>query len=216
MINIVGVGPPLGGMTDLKSVKTDSNDDQLKGTSSFADALKEKTLERTDIKGKVKEVADRDGPRYEKSEGEIKEKVPSLGITTKKTQLAREKEIQKFMDSFESEFGISPTRLVEAMAQLKTENLQKPPEVTAEDFISSLGLKDEDQVKAKEMYMGFLLNLQTIEQTPRAPLAVPVNPDNLLKAQMNERFVTHQGKKDVLRNSNPNIVTGKQIGRAHV
>ena len=200
MVNIVGVGPPLSGMADLKSVKADSGDDQFKATSSFADALKQKTLERSDIKGKAN-VAEKDGPRYERAEGEIKEKVPSLGITTKKNQLAREKEIRKFMDSFESEFGISPTRIVEAMAQLKNESLQKPAEVTAEDFISSLGLDEEDQGKAKEMYMGFLLNLQTIEQSPRAPLAVPVNPDNLLTAQTNERFINHQGKKDALQNS---------------
>ncbi len=201
MVNIVGVGPPLSGMADLKSVKADSGDDQFKATSSFADALKQKTLERNDVKGKNKDVAEKDGPRYERAEGEIKEKVPSLGITTKKNQLAREKEIQKFMDSFESEFGISPTRIVEAMAQLKNESLQKPAEVTAEDFISSLGLDEENQDKAKEMYMGFLLNLQTIEQSPRAPIAVPVNPDNLLKAQTTERFVASQGKKDAMQNS---------------
>ena len=61
----------------------------------------------------------------DKADGEIKDATPKLEISTKKSQLAREKEIQKFMDSFESEFGIPPTRLVEAMAQLKNSDLKK-------------------------------------------------------------------------------------------
>lgn len=201
MINIASVGPPQIGAPDLKSAKSESGDDQLNLNSNFAKTLNDKISSKPDVKEKKSFKINGDDPPREKADSEIKDKPPSMGITTKKTQLAREKEIQKFMDSFESEFGIPPTRLVEAMAQLNITDQQKSPEDTADQLISSLKMDQDDQLRAKEMYLGFLVNLQTIEQTPRAPLAVPVNPENLMKTQMNERFLAHQGKGEILRNS---------------
>ena len=201
MINLVSVGPSQSGTPDLRSAKSGSSDDQLSPTSTFAKALDDKISLKQEVRNRSDVRPKGDDPTHEKAEGEIKDIAPSLGISTKKTQLARGKVIQKFMDSFESEFGIPPTRLVEAMAQLNIKDQQKSPEETADQLFSSLQIDPEDQLKAKEMYVGFLLNLQAIEQIPRAPLAVPVDPANLMNAQMKEKFITIQGKKDVLRNS---------------
>ncbi len=199
MINTVSVGPPLMGAPDLRSAKPETDEDKVSQKSTFAEALERKISSKPEVKeGKMMK---REDSSYEKPESEIKDKPPSLGISTKKTQLAREKEIQKFMDSFESEFGIPPTRLVEAMAQLKISDQQESPPETADQLMSLLPLDQEDQDRAKDMYLGFLFNLQTIEQTPRAPLAVPVNPENLMTAQVNEKFLAVQDKRQTLQSS---------------
>lgn len=104
------------------------------------------------------------------------------------------------MDSFESEFEIPPTRLVEAMAQLKDSQLKMAPEDTAEAVISQLDLPPEDAEKAQAMYASLLAQLN---QMPQAPNKEPgmIMGAGMTKQGMQERIVSAQGRQDLLMKS---------------
>lgn len=68
----------------------------------------------------------------------------------------RETAMLQFMDSMESEFGITPARMLEAMADLDQEALARSPEDTASDLIANLELPAEEEPQAMEMYLQFL------------------------------------------------------------
>ncbi len=68
----------------------------------------------------------------------------------------KEKAMLKFMDSMESEFGVPPVKIAEALANLKPTDLLKPPEETASQVIQNLELAPDDQSRAMQLYIGFL------------------------------------------------------------
>lgn len=87
-------------------------------------------------------------------EREVNPSEPEAKVNSKVNgQTKKQKVMQKFMDSLESEFGIPPERLVEAMAKLSSNDLSLPPEQTAQKIISQLGLSPQEQVKATRMYL---------------------------------------------------------------
>lgn len=215
-MNIVSVGPPLGGMTDLRSTEPD-----LKGDDKtlFARTLseKEKSPPRPEKPGEEKSPewsptrqVKRDKPveqtknraDEETENGEVQKKAPRLEIPTKKDQQAKQKVIEKFMDSIESEFQIPSTRLVEAMAKLNTQDLSSSSEEdTADLLVAQLNLDPEEQEKAKEMYMGLLFNLDKIEQKSSMPYVVPVAASLPMKEQIQERFLSTQERRSKMLNS---------------
>lgn len=69
-----------------------------------------------------------------------------------------------FMDSMESEFGIPPTEMVEAMANLSDQALQASPEDTASQVIAQLDLSEEEKPQAFSMYMDMLAQLAQLQQ----------------------------------------------------
>lgn len=73
-----------------------------------------------------------------------------------KQQIVKERLMLDFMDSFESEFGISPEEIVGAMSELTDAELQSPPELTAEKLISQLNLTEEQKPEAELLYAEFL------------------------------------------------------------
>jgi flagellar hook-length control protein FliK len=82
--------------------------------------------------------------------------------------------MQEFMDSMESEFGIPPTRIVEAMTDLEPEELIEPAEDSASQFIKKLDLPPEDASRAQAQYVAMLHKLQQLDQTPTAgKMALP-------------------------------------------
>lgn len=90
------------------------------------------------------------------------------GDRTPDIKKSPQKNVQEFMDSFEGEFGITPTRFAGAMKELSTEKLQKPPLETAPEVIGKLNLNSEDEEKALDMYMQFLLQSQIQPATPQS------------------------------------------------
>lgn len=198
------VGPPMVGATELKSPPERSVDKDFKGSgseSSFGKALEDR------ISKSPKEVKDspqremrqkdkEDKPQQtEAKKTEEVSKQPDGKISKKAT--VRQKAIQEFMDSFESEFEISPTRLVEAMAQLDEKQLAQSPEATAEAVIDQLGLSDEDAEKAQAMYAGLIAQLgQMPQQSKPAPeMAVGAG---MSQQNMQARIAAAQGKQDVM------------------
>lgn len=81
----------------------------------------------------------------------------------------RQKVMQKFMDSMESEFGIPPERIVEAMAQLSDDQLLKSPEDTVSQVISQLDLDPVEAEKAEAMYLSMVLQLAATLPQVRDP-----------------------------------------------
>lgn len=89
---------------------------------------------------------------------EVRERTREDVMASPKARKTSEREtaMLKFMDSMESEFGITPARMLEAMADLKSEELTRPPEDTASEVIANLDLPSEEEPQAMEMYMQFL------------------------------------------------------------
>ena len=171
------VGPPLRGSTDLMSSpeKNMANKDIKSSESevSFDQALKD----RVNIKSEPKKST-ASGQKSAKAESGSEERAqvekPLTGKVNKRASTGREKAIEDFMDSFESEFKISPTRIVEAMAQLSDVELLQEPEITAEAVIDQLHLSEDESAKAQAMYSSLLVRLQdpSLNQAPEM-LEVP-------------------------------------------
>jgi flagellar hook-length control protein FliK len=189
LIPNIAVGSPMLAMTEPKSApdKISAKDFKNAGNpdTSFKQALgnkfsksekvdklslpeKDDKAEKKESREEVKSTKD-DRPKSE-AKGESKKEVidKAEGQRSKKAS-TRQQAIQGFMDSFESEFEIPPTRLVEAMANLDDAELTKSPEDTVNAVIDQLDLDDSQAEKARTMYAALLLQLQQT-QPPAQPV----------------------------------------------
>jgi flagellar hook-length control protein FliK len=226
LLNNISLGLPTAGVTELKSQDRELTKDlvkELKG--NFDSKLNEKMRPNPDNRNqaisskeslaakpffekneklqrfKPSDRSDRKSAVKQESKDETSTGQAALGLPTKKSQRAREEEIQKFMDSFESEFGIPSTRIVEAFSQLNTEKLEASPEESADSFIAQLRLSGEDESKAKAMYMSMLGQLQMIDQKSNVPYVVTVDQQNLQSAVQPDRLLSQQDRKLHLQNT---------------
>lgn len=226
MLNNISLGLPTAGVTELKSQDRELTKDlvkELKG--NFDSKLNEKMRASPDNRNqaisskeslaakpffdkneklqrfKPSDRSERKSAVKQESKDETSTGQAALGLPTKKSQRAREEEIQKFMDSFESEFGIPSTRIVEAFSQLNTEKLEASPEESADSFIAQLRLSGEDESKAKAMYMSMLGQLQMIDQKSNVPYVVTVDQQNLQSAVQPDRLLSQQDRKLHLQNT---------------
>ncbi len=183
------VGPPLQGVADLgsseRSKVDDLRDSKKAGSDSFSEMLGAKEKEsppRTTtekVSGKAVERPERsDQSKVMRKDLELKtEKVQATKDDGANKQAGgssqRQKAILKFMDSFESEFGVPPTRIVEAMANLDVANQAESPEETIDQVIGQLDLEGEDVDEAKNMYMGLLAQLAKIDTNTTTPRPLP-------------------------------------------
>lgn len=205
------VGPPMVGVTDLKSPTERSVDKDFKSSredSFFGKTLEDKMSSKSQ-KEKVKESPTRDL----RQKGKEKEEVPPdsklkteqvVSKPSNKKATVRQQAIQEFMDSFESEFEISPTRLVEAMAQLDENQLAQSPESTATAVIDQLGLNDADEDRARAMYSALLVQLNQMPQQQPAPQPVPEMVQRSVEMSpqhMQARFAVAQGRQDAMASS---------------
>ncbi|WP_413568814.1 flagellar hook-length control protein FliK [Bdellovibrio sp. HCB117] len=204
------VGPPMVGATDLRSQPERTVDKDFKGSgseSSFGKALEDKMSAKSPKESKeVKESPQKEARQKEEKEpqqakAEAKKEQPvdkTEGKIAKKA--VRQQAIQEFMDSFESEFQIPPTRLVEAMAQLDDKQLTQSPEVTAEAVIDQLGLSEADAEKAQAMYAALLVQLSQMptQQQPKPTPEMVTGGAGMTQQNMQMRVATAQGKQDAL------------------
>lgn len=187
-----GMSPPVNLVpADSKIVETD-----LKESKGFSDVLNQKDIRKPvdvkPLKAQASKMKEAESPKEQvettdESTGQVK-KTGDLKVRSQK-----ERAIRKFMDSFEGEFGIPPQKMVDAMAQLTSVELEQAPEKTVNQVISQLNLKPEEHVQAKQMYVGLLDQLQQIEM--RAEL--PVSTDHLLSQLSSDRMQVNQLKKDL-------------------
>lgn len=125
--------------------------------------------DKADKKDSREEIKSTKEDRKSEAKGEGKEVVKAEGSQRGKKASTRQQAIQEFMDSFESEFEIPPTRLVEAMANLDDAELTKSPEDTVNAVIDQLDLDDSQAEQARTMYAALLLQLQQT-QPPAQPV----------------------------------------------
>ncbi len=206
MLQNIAVGPPMVGATDLKSSPDRTAEKGFKGSdsdSSFGKALEDRVSKSPkEMKESMPKEMRAKEEKPDSSEVRKTETVvvkPEGKITKKAT--VRQQAIQEFMDSFESEFEISPTRLVEAMAQLDENQLAQSPEVTADAVIDQLGLDDADADKARAMYAALLMQLNQMPQ--QQPQAKPVSEmtfggAGMSQQNMQARIAAAQGKQNTL------------------
>lgn len=185
------VGPPVGvGLTEMKAPSNKPMERDFRssvpGETKFERTLQDKIATAED---RVRQQSPKEDRKPEeqknssKSGGSLKRQEQVDRSSNGKTKVkvsGREKAIQEFMDSFESEFKISPTRLVEAMAELEDADLMLSPEMTAESVISQLGLNEEESDKAQAMYAGLL---QKLQETPAVAQSLAVAPEMSLQPE---------------------------------
>ncbi len=111
----------------------------------------------------------------------------------------REQVMLEFMDSMESEFGIPPQRIVEAMTKIPTSEQLSSPEDSASQVIAQLDLPDDQEQKALALYMGMLAQLKMAQENPNAKMvAVAAGAGG---AGMAAAVMTSQQRRDVLNKS---------------
>ncbi|NUN06359.1 MAG: flagellar hook-length control protein FliK [Bdellovibrio sp.] len=193
------------GATDLRSKPDRSGEKDFKGSgseSSFGKALEEKISSQSPKE--VKDSPQKEMRRKDDTEKPQKQEAKEAGtevakpdgkITKKATD--RQQAIQEFMDSFESEFEIPPTRLVEAMAQLDDEQLTQSPETTADAVVDQLNLSDADADKARAMYAALLIQLSQA-QTPAKKEIVVGGGAAVSNTQVQARALALQEKQSAM------------------
>ncbi len=193
----VSVGPPLQDLASWNSSKPGRNEESKE---SFESTLAENMNVREPVETRKVQSQDDKVSRETETPDEpirVKKETP----LEKKASLARQKAIEKFMDSFESEFGIAPTRLVEAMATLPAEELNSNPEQTVDSVLAQLDLSEEQEDQAKQMYLTLLSDLTRIDQAAATPKLMPATPAPMFPTHTKERFMAAQEKKSVLNRS---------------
>jgi flagellar hook-length control protein FliK len=218
------VGPPLKGVADFMSPEKPKADlskgTKRAGSDSFGEVLS--TRERDEIKPSRAEFqkplrekaptdkserVEREATRRPESEDKAEKVTATREDGAKKESKGssqRQNAILNFMDSFESEFGVPPTRIVEAMANLKPNDQVEAPEATADQVIDQLGLDDQQEDQAKEMYIGLLAQLAQIEKNPQAVPPPKVTPEAMLSGAAvtggvaKDRVATEQARREVM------------------
>lgn len=106
----------------------------------------------------------------------------------------------KFMDSMESELGIPPTRIVEAMAGLTADQLLSSPEASSQQVIANLNLEAEQQERAMALYAGLLTQLAQLSQ-------ISAQPNQLSRSS---------AELDQLRGPTDSAVSMEELGRTPI
>ncbi len=208
MLTNIAVGPPMVGVADLKSsLELRAQARNLKGTdsdSTFKQALGEKLSPKPD------KAMDESTRRESRSEPKVIERPPIEASEKVKAAKPEDREskrtgdrqqaIQEFMDSFESEFKIPPTRLVEAMATLDDSELTKSPEATVDAVVDQLGLDSDQEDKARAMYAGLLVQLSLTQQA-KMPQIAEASVSGFSQQNMQARMTTAFDKQGALRAS---------------
>jgi flagellar hook-length control protein FliK len=199
----------------MKSMSSEKN---RKPSGSTEMAKGRQTEDNPDtVREDKKEIGGKPEQREDKPESRKAEEVGQAVQARSKGEplTAKQKAMLKFMDSMESELGVPPTRIVEAMAKLDLEQMRQNPMESAPQVIENLSLDDQDQDKAVLLYAGMLADLNMIKPqqnpvptsesylNPAAAGAYQFNPDMMPASQrraimnqsidrMNQQFFMNQ------------------------
>lgn len=122
----------------------------------------------------------------------------------KKAGSEREQAMLDFMDSMESELGIPPQRMVEAMALLPDNKMLQTPEDSASQVIDQLDLPPEQAELAYSKYMGLLGQLSQMQapaQSPAVALVAQQQAQNAALGGMNAQTLSARDKREILNDS---------------
>jgi flagellar hook-length control protein FliK len=217
-------GPPAAGISDFMDAKRGGMKTEQKGPESFESHMKKdgevqttakdpKPVRETPEKGQIEA-----GPRTKKDlsvenkrtdgdeEPDLKTKNEQelvVDLKGRKSQSQREKLMLEFMDSMESEFGIPPTRIVEAMANLSVKDLLKSPEETASQIVEKLELSPEQESRMEALYVGLLTKLSKLPDSQPEKMLVPTH-ERMAAMQMlasPQAFTAERQRRTMLNNS---------------
>lgn len=147
---------------EKKAAEKGSNEQPARSTPGLAPSKNERFVGQKD---KVPAKLEAGGPEVPKDaiSPVAAEEVPQESETQEVA--ARQMAILKFMDSLESELGVPPERIVEAMATLTPEDLLQPPEDTALQVVDNLDLEEGEKTQAMALYAGLLQSLANLPKT---------------------------------------------------
>lgn len=220
---MVNLGPPLKALSDPKiSARKSEEKPAETGPGSFEKVLSEKSSlggkpkTREETKGAVKaekidKAETKAKPQKEDDDKKVdpntqetveaKTKGERTEIPVKKFS-ERQKVMQKFMDSFESEFGIPPEKLVEAMAQLSDKDLLQSPEETAPQVIEKLDLNPLESEKAEAMYLAMVTQLSGTLPQVKDPVALSPQTKSALAGSLGASgFLLAKERRQMLNDS---------------
>ncbi len=182
-------GKNFSDVLDSKSERATKKEDIVKGQPDKAQTQNNSVRsQKTENKGRVESQEDSENQTESPPDPKV------MDPRTSATREQRDRAIRKFMDSFESEFGIPPEEMVEAMSQLTAQDLDKPPEKTVDTLIANLDLDSQDEAEAKKMYMGLVVELKQIDTR----VALPRAHDDMLSQLSAQRFQLSADKKEMI------------------
>ncbi len=179
------------GLIEKKSVDRDPRNGSRSEAGKTKTLLDEKTATR-DQKGLGSKISNTDkksnssakaqsADKSEQTEVRSKEVINPKETQEKKTS-ERQKVMLKFMDSFESEFGVPREKIVEAMTNLSNSDLVSNPESSADDVIANLDLPEEKQEQALAMYLAMLGTLKVLSDSNADPIKTGMQYGELSKS----------------------------------
>lgn len=181
--------------------------DSADSEKSFDQVLKQKTNSRSanipQILSQEKNSSENEASNID-SEDDNKDSFSKIKKETNESVAGRDakkdSKVKKFMDSFESEFQVPPTRLVEVISQLTPEQLSESAEQTADSVIDQLNLDPLAKPKAKKQYLELIQDLNQISVANQQLTPLPgLSLMGLGMAQ--ERFQKMKSQREVLQKS---------------
>jgi flagellar hook-length control protein FliK len=73
---------------------------------------------------------------------------------------SRQDAMTDFMEKMQTDFGVSPEKIVEAFSQMSEEAMSAPPEESAKDFLAALELPQEKMASAENLYSELLASVK--------------------------------------------------------
>ncbi len=181
--------------------------DSADSEKSFDQVLIQKTNSRSANKPQIlaqeKNTSENEASEID-SEVEIKDSFSKIKKETNESVAGRDakkdSKVKKFMDSFESEFQVPPTRLVEVISQLTPEQLSESAEQTVDLVIDQLNLDPLAKPKAKKQYLELIQDLNQISVSNQQFISLPgLSLMGLGMAQ--ERFQKMKSQREILQKS---------------
>lgn len=167
MINMQNIGPPMPmiGSTG-RPENTEVNSGFRGGADRFAD--------------KLQTVAEPNGSQ-DVQKADLKDTKAPLPTGSKVSgqKTKGDSATQKFMDSMESELGVTPERILAALAVMKPTEISSPAANTADAFVENLSLENFDKTKATQIYNQFLVDKGVLAPLDPSSIALHGTATNL-------------------------------------
>ena len=198
----INVGPPLNAMTAQEGIRRPPLDEMRREPlgarpDSFSQTLQ---TQQAPAKTPVKKMGEREestGKSKETSTDEsVSKTVRKMTPMKGKPATLRERAIRKFMDSAESELGVPPQRMVEAIASLDSKKLEASPESTINDVVGNLDLPPQQQSRMTALYTDLVKELGALKDEAPMPAIAATGAAGLMSAPfVQERFMAAQERR---------------------
>jgi hypothetical protein len=201
MMNLQNIGPPIpknvprgssvqlqGDKFDLESKPDFRVDDKPKTASDRKPDVKKGP--KTDIRFDDKpDVMAKEIPEIT-SDDQFDVKVKTFEKARVPEQKSKgEVATHKFMDSMESELGVTPEKILVAMAAMKPKELAEPVSVTSESFVNNLNLEQAARPKAFQLYNQLLVDKGVLAPLEPGSLVMQMNVNPLQESLLAKQNV---------------------------